>query len=282
MAAVDQINRGSQQQAAASQQASAALTQIENGAKLQRKNASETNGRVQAMQVALKDGRAAVERMVNGVKTALNGTKESLNTIVQLEAVGRKIEKIVDSIALIAVQTNMLAVSGSVEAARTGIAGRGFAVVSGDIRNLARESSENVDKVKETVRGVLGQIASLRRDLEQSIALVEIEVQNNHSVFAALEKIDADVAALSEANAAILQSSEAIMMAAAETASGARQVAAAAEESSAASRQAATASAQQARGAEDLAAAIEEIASLAEELKNAFPAGGGKVERPNA
>ena len=124
------------------------------------------------------------------------------------ETVGRRIEKIVDAIALIAVQTSMLAVSGSVEAARAGDAGRGFAVVSNDIRSLAREASQNVERAKDTVLGILDQIATLKRDLEQVAANAEIEVQGNRAVFAALDKVDADMAALSGANRAILEGAE--------------------------------------------------------------------------
>jgi methyl-accepting chemotaxis protein len=282
MAAVGQINRGSQQQAAASQEASAALAQIENSAALLHKNATGTSERAQAMQTTLREGRNAVERLVKAVETALQETKASLNTLMQLETVGRRVEKIVDGIALIAVQINMLAVSGSVEAARAGSTGRGFAVVSRDIRSLAHESSQNVDLVKDTVRGILNQIASLRRDLEQSISVAEFEVQNNRTVSATLDRMDGDIAALNASSKTVLESADAIRAATKETAAAARQAAAAAEESNAASRQAATASTQQAQGAEDLAAAIEEIASLAEELKTAFPAASGESKQPNA
>jgi methyl-accepting chemotaxis protein len=161
----------------------------------------------------------------------------------------------------------MLAVSGAVEAARAGEAGRGFAVVSNDIRGLAREASESADRIKETVGGILEQIASLRRDLEQIVDSTEVEVQNNRSLLAAFEKVNREAAALAGANEEILQGAEQILAAATETATGARQIASAAEEASAAARQAATASQQQATGAEDLAAAVEEIASLADTLK---------------
>ena len=57
------------------------------------------------------------------------------------------------------IQTSMLAVSGAVEAARAGEAGRGFAVVSNDIRALAREAAESVERIKDTIRGILDQIA---------------------------------------------------------------------------------------------------------------------------
>ena len=267
MAAAEQINRGSQLQGSATQETSAALAQIETSASVAQKNATSGNDQVGAMESALKDSRAAVERLVAGVVTALEGTQGSLATIVRLEAVGRKIDKIVDAIGLVAVQTTMLAVSGSVEAARAGESGRGFAVVSSDIRSLARETSESVERIKDVVSGILDQIGSLRRDLEQVIGTAEMEVQNNRAIFTSLEKVEADAAALITANKAILDGADEIAGAAAQVAAGARQIASAAEEASAASRQAATASSQQAQGAEDLAAAIEEIASLADDLK---------------
>ena len=267
MAAVEQINRGSQQQASATHQASAAFVQIEKSARLAQERAAHGGERVAVAQAALTDNRTAIESLVSGVATALEATRSSLVTILRLEGAGRRIETIVDGIGLVAIQTSMLAVSGAVEAARAGTAGRGFATVSNDIRALAREASDSVARIKDTVRGILDQIASLRRDLEQVIASGEAEIQTNRSIFAALEKVDGEVALLSAANGAIVKGADAILAAAVEMAAGARQVAAAAEEANAASRQAAAASTEQAQGAEDLAAAIEEIASLADELK---------------
>jgi methyl-accepting chemotaxis protein len=266
-AAVEQISQGAHQQASATHQASVALGQIEKSARRTQQTAEEANERVKTIEAALAESRKAVDKLMGGVVEALAKTRASASTIGKLEAIGRRIEKIVDAIALITVQTSMLAVSGSVEAARAGDAGRGFAVVAGDIRELSRESAENVDRAKDSVRDVLDQVSALKRDLEQSIAMGEAEVLNNRVVFSALEKIDAELAVLGGARAVILRGADRILSSAAETAAGARQIAAAAEEAGSASRQAAMASSEQAQGAEDLAAAIEEIAALAEALK---------------
>jgi methyl-accepting chemotaxis protein len=265
--AVEQINRGAQQQAAAAQQTSAALVQIEKGAQTAQDRSRLASERVASMEKALAKSRTSVDDLIAGVIDALEKTRGSLATIVQLDAVGRKIEKIVDSIALVTIQTNMLAVSGAVEAARAGDAGRGFALVSNDIRGLAREASESVERVKDTVQNILDQIALLRRDLEQIISAAEIEVSNNRAVFKILQNVSADVGLLGTANRTIQQGAEAILAAAGQTSVAAKQIAAAAEEANSASRQAATASTEQAQGADDLAAAIEEIASLSDELK---------------
>jgi methyl-accepting chemotaxis protein len=267
MAAVEQIGRGSRQQASSTHLTSAAIAQIEGSAGIVRGRAVKAEEQIHEMEGSFKAGRTTVVRLMQGVTTAGESTRASLTIIGKLEATGWRIEKIVDAIALVAVQTTMLAVSGSVEAARAGAAGRGFALVSGDIRGLARESAASVDRVKDTVRGILDQIASLRRDCEQMVLNAESEIQNNRAIFSGLERLESDVRSMGAANTAILHGTNAIMESAAQSVAGARQIAAAAEEASAAGQQATTAAAEQARGAEDLAAAVEEIASLAEELK---------------
>ena len=266
LAAVEEINRGSQQQAAATQQTAAALAQIETSATVAQANATAANAQVTSMAEILRTSRLSVEGLAGGVSAALVQTRTNLTTVTGLGRTGARIDRIVDGLALTAVQTSMLAVSGSVEAARAGVSGRGFAVVSSDIRSLAREASESADRIKDQVRGIVEKIGDVRRDLEQTILASETEVEKNQGLFGALSRVEGDLAALDTAGQSILLQSDQILRAVTEAAAGARQIAAAAEEASAASRQAASASAQQASGAEDLAAAIEEIASLADEL----------------
>jgi len=265
--AVSQISRGAQQQSAATQQTSAALAQIENSARASQTNAMRAEERLTTLRTMLGDSASAVASLLAGVAGGLDDTRAVLGTIARLETVGRRIEKIVNGISLIVVQTTMLAVSGSIEAARAGAAGRGFATVSNDIRGLAREAAESADSIKDTVGGILEQIASVRRDLEQIVAAVDIEVQANRSLKAVFAKVTEEASSLGDATREILHSADQILSSTVETAAGARQISSAAEQASAASRQAAQASAEQARGAEDLAAAIEEIASLADELR---------------
>ena len=267
MAAVEQISRASQMQSAATHETSSALGQIERSARLAQTNAKAGKERVASLDGALEEGRLSVESLIRGASNALAETRDNVTAMTRIEGVARKIEKIVDTIALVAVQTSMLAVSGSVEAARAGESGRGFAVVSNDIRNLARDASANVERAKDTVRGILDQIAFLKGDLQQISATSAAEVQKNEVVSGSLQQLSVDVTALGAGSRSILEGADKILLATAEIAQAAQQVAAAAEEASVASREAATAAHEQSRGAEDLAAAIEEIASLAQTLR---------------
>jgi methyl-accepting chemotaxis protein len=267
MAAVEQISKAAQTQSAATHQTSSALSQIDRNARLSQASAKSGDERVLSLEAALKEGQISVESLIRGVSNALDDTRASLTAITRIEGAARKIEKTVDTIALIGVQTSMLAVSGSVEAARAGESGRGFAVVSNDIRNLAREASVNVEQAKDTVRGIVGQIGILKSDLQQISATAEAEMQKNQGASISLRQLAEDVTALGAASKSILEGTDKILSATVEIAQAARQVASAAEEASVASREAAAAADQQSRGAEDLAAAVEEIASLAEAMR---------------
>jgi len=266
LVAIDQISKGAHAQAAATQQSSSAMAQIEKSATATGATAQAGVEQVKRAQGMITDSSAGVARLAEGVASAVATTRAGLDLIGSLESAGRRIDKIVDSIALLSVQTTMLAVSGSVEAARTGEAGRGFAVVSGDIRTLAQDSADNADRIKEVVYEIQGQIAAVRRDLEAITAASEGEIQQNRKVADRLRAIQADVTEIQAGNIEIALGAQAILTSVREVVVGTQQIAAAAEEASQAAGQAAIAARQQARSAEDLAAAIEEIASLADEL----------------
>src|SRR6185436_19270609 len=154
--------------------------------------------------------------------------RQGLGLIAGLEAVSRDVDKIVEGIGIVSIQTNMLAVSGSVEAARAGDLGRGFAVVSKDIRNLARDSAQNVEQTKDTVRAIQSQIATVRREMESILAAGETENQKNTAVLANLTVVENDMGQFAESSQQILTGAETILGSLKEAVRGTQQVAAAA------------------------------------------------------
>lgn len=269
MAAIDQISRGAEIQAASTLQSNSAMTEIERSAQASRERADEALERAESMINQLEENRTAIESMAEGVAAAREETRGLGNLVEKIDESCRAAAKMVDGVALIAVQTNMLAVSGSVEAARAGDGGRGFAIVSGDIRKLARESALNAEQAKDLVEEMRGQVALVRRDLEQIAMVSETEIVRNRTILLRLEGITGQIVELRAGSGQIAEGARTILSAVQEVTKGTQQVAAVAEEASAAAAEAASASNQQAQGAEDLAAAIEEIASLAAELERA-------------
>jgi methyl-accepting chemotaxis protein len=65
------------------------------------------------------------------------------------------INKAVELISDITSQTNLLSLNASIEAARAGQAGRGFAVVASEIKQLADQSSQGADSIKNIADNIL-------------------------------------------------------------------------------------------------------------------------------
>ena len=209
-----------------------------------------------------------MDDLITGVAKSLEETDKSGKLITTLEQVSRRIDKIVDSINTVSIQTNMLAINGSIEAARAGEFGKGFMVVSTDIRNLARDSAENAEQIKDLVKAIQDQIVIVRRDLEEISAAAASEVEKNKAITVNLQVVQEDMVVVVRGNAEILTGAEQITQTLGEAKKGAEQITAAAQQAATASGQAQQAAKEQSKGAEELAAAIEEIASLADELQN--------------
>jgi len=265
--AIDQISRGAETQSAATQQANAAIAQIETGVAQSQSVAEAAARRIKSIGTELVEVQAGVRRVLDGFASSIDELTASLATLDTLEQSARSIEKSIDRIMLVALQTSMLSVSGSVEAARAGQAGRGFAIVSADIRKLAQDAAENIEGVKDVVRLMQFQVAAVRRHLELVATTSAAEHKRSRGLTDRMNEVETEIAAIGRGNEEILAGAGSALSAVREVLAGTQQIASAAHQAGAASAAAASAAHQQARGAEDLAAAIEEVASLADELQ---------------
>jgi len=266
---IDQIRQGAQTQAAATEESAAAVTQIEKGLELAQGRATASLEKANAIKTLMGANKGNIDAMVNGVTSSIEATRASLSQIKDLELISRRIDKIVDAITTVSIQTNMLAVNGSIEAARAGEFGKGFVVVATDIRNLAHDSAENADRIKDLVKAVQDQIGVVGRDLEEIISAALAEAQKATVITRNLDSMAGDIASVEVGSSDILKSAEEISASITQVKSGIDQISAAAQEAEHAAQEAAAAAKQQSQGAEELSAAIEEIASLADELQSA-------------
>ncbi len=267
--AVEQIRKSAQVQASATEESAAAITQIEKGLEIALQRARLAGDKVQAMRTLLDSNRVSVEALISGVAESVDSSRSNLKQIKGLELVSRRIDKIVDAITTVSIQTNMLAVNGSIEAARAGEFGKGFVVVATDIRNLAHDSAENADRIKDLVKAVQDQIGIVGRDLEEIISSASAEAEKAKTITSGLVTIGADIGAVEQGTSDILSAAGEIAASITQIKTGVDQISAAAQEAEKAAAESAAAAKQQSQGAEELAAAIEEIASLADELQSA-------------
>jgi len=269
MTALGQIRKGAEVQSSASEESAAATNQIEKGLDVAQKRAQASAEKALVIRNLLAENKAAVNALITGISTSAEASRASIKQMNDLELVSRRIDKIVEAISTVSIQTNMLAVNGAIEAARAGEFGKGFVVVATDIRNLAHDSAENADRIKDLVKAVQDQIGVVGRDLTEIVAAAASEVEKAKGSTTDLVSIESDILVVEKGTQEILAASEEIAAAIAQVKKGIEQISAAATEADKAATEAASAAQQQSKGAEDLAAAIEEISSLADELQSA-------------
>jgi methyl-accepting chemotaxis protein len=207
--------------------------------------------------------------MISAIGAAAVAARDNVRQVNELELVSRRIDKIVDAIANVSIQTNMLAVNGSVESARAGDFGKGFAVVSTDIRNLARDSAENAERIKDLVKAVQDKIVQVRSDLDDTSRQALAEVERAKESTARLETMERGMVDVKVKGEAVLHGATEIVAATAQVRRGLDQISTASQQAESLAGQSATAAQQQSKAAEELSAAVEEIAALADELQNA-------------
>ena len=269
MGAIGEISRGCEVQASATQQSNAALAEIERSAELAGRNAADAQARAASVRDGLAAARERIGALVRGLIKSLEETRANVAVLNGVEESGRAMEKLVDAIAIVAVQTTMLSVSGAIEAARVGEEGRGFAVVSSDVRDLARHSANSAEQIKDIVRDLQRQVVAVRAELLQIVAAADAETARSKAFDGQLAGVQRDMEELIASAAEISEGAVAILASARQAAIGAQQIAVAAEEAAGSAQQSSSAARQQAQAAEALAGVIEEIALLADALQGA-------------
>ncbi len=285
----EQLSANVEEALSASQELAKAIEQIQKASEIQGKetvrgteigdNLAITNAQVetnsitmqkqaQEMLLKLSNSKIEVDKMITNITNAAAKNLDAAKLVRDLGEKSLAIDKIVESIINVTIKTDMLAVSGSIEAARAGEHGKGFSVVSGDIRNLATESSVSADKIKNLVRSLSQLIDISAQNVEFAGTTAQNEVTKAKASTENLGKMEKDMASIDKAMAEMLNNSIEAKKANEEAKKAVDNISVAAEQSMKSVSQASAASEEQSKGLQELASAIEEIAALADELQS--------------
>ena len=120
--------------------------------------------------VATESGGQLVEQLKEK-SDAISLANQSVTEVAhELQEKISSAEEITQIIYQVSSQTNLLALNASIEAARAGEAGRGFSVVADEIRKLADNTKQSIDKITDLLQGVT-------KLADQTTALVMNSVQ---------------------------------------------------------------------------------------------------------
>ncbi len=120
---------------------------------------------INSMAVAMEEMSSTINDISQNAQVTSEKARESFeaaektDSIIQsLKGATQKILEMNELIGKVADQTKLLALNASIEAARAGEAGKGFAVVANEVKELARQSTELVEKIGKIVQDLLSKV----------------------------------------------------------------------------------------------------------------------------
>jgi methyl-accepting chemotaxis protein len=229
----DNIVEGVNQVVSASSQLSASSQQLSQGSSEQASAIDEVSATLEETATMLQQNTAntaqAAQLSDQAKESADKGSVEMqdmVNSIREIKRSSDQIAKIIKVIDEIAFQTNILALNAAIEAARAGESGMGFAVVAEEVRNLAQKSAQAAQETSaiieanislsgegvsaaERVQGVLNEITANTKKVNELLSEISAASQEQLQGVDQINLSVAEVATVTQQNAANAEESAA-------------------------------------------------------------------------
>ena len=195
----------------------------------------------------INEGRRSIQDAVGQMNNITASTASIQTSIEKLDKSSQQIADIVQMIAGIAEQTNLLALNAAIEAARAGEAGRGFAVVADEVRKLAESSNASSQQIAQLVQANVQDMklaveasASGAQSVKEGISTVQVADGVFQEIVTVIDQLTGQIqeiahslGQMSQENESMLQASVKIAATSGRNSDEAQSVSAAGEEQSA-------------------------------------------------
>ncbi|WP_456325515.1 methyl-accepting chemotaxis protein [Desulfonauticus submarinus] len=104
---------------------------------------------------------------------AVGKASEASERVNELGHAANEINQVTETITSIASQTNLLALNATIEAARAGEAGKGFAVVANEIKELASQTANATEEIKQKVQSIQQATGMTVQEIEEISAVIK-------------------------------------------------------------------------------------------------------------
>jgi len=121
----------------------------------------------------VRAGLASVETATTEMESISRSVAQAAEKVGTLADTSQQIGDILEVIQAIAKQTNLLALNATIEAARAGQAGKGFAIVAGEVKNLAQQTAQATEDIRDQIAAIRTVMESVTESMMESGATVE-------------------------------------------------------------------------------------------------------------
>jgi len=126
--------------------------------------------------------RSLIEDTISQITQNSQNEIELANKLAHLSNDASQVKNVLEVIADIAEQTNLLALNAAIEAARAGEHGRGFAVVADEVRKLAEKTQKSLIEINATINVVVQGIIDASGEMNEGTRRVEALVSQTDQV----------------------------------------------------------------------------------------------------
>jgi methyl-accepting chemotaxis protein len=147
------------------------------------RSASHQASAVNQTTTTMDELNASSRQAAEQAESATTGAKAIAEQVVRLSEQTKQISSIATIVSDLANQTNMLALNAAVEAARAGEHGKGFGVVASEIRKLADQSKQSVERINVLVIQIQSIIEAAVVDTGEGSRVDSIVAAINNIVF---------------------------------------------------------------------------------------------------
>lgn len=138
----------------AAQNLNTTMSDISDSAHHSRENMATVASSTELMTSAINEVAQNAERARHIASNAVHNVEAATEKVNGLELAASGIRQVIDSITEIAEQTKLLALNATIEAARAGEAGKGFAVVANEVKELARQTGNATEEIRQKVNAI--------------------------------------------------------------------------------------------------------------------------------
>lgn len=142
--------------------------------------------------------RENLDKLIQANKNTIQISGEVVKGIAESNEAVEAINMATDVITGIASQTNLLSLNASIEAARAGELGKGFAVVASEIKDLAEQSTESAQEIRNIITNLVQKFSVSTELVEKIQESVTVEGEVLDGVQSSFEKVNRSMNLTSE------------------------------------------------------------------------------------